>query len=73
MERLNRNIGSTECPLQHAPEVLDSVRVDFAAYILFHVIHGLMNESLDRLAVVTLCGIGIDRSSLGDLFQNLAL
>jgi hypothetical protein len=31
---LNRNIGTTKCSFQEAPEVLDSLSVNFAVHIL---------------------------------------
>lgn len=42
MERLNGNIGSAQRSLQQAPEVFDALCVDFAAHILFDVVHSFV-------------------------------
>ena len=42
MERLDRNRGSLQCPLQKAPEVLQTIRVDVALHVFDGAIDRLM-------------------------------
>lgn len=44
MKRLHRNICALQRPLEKRPEILDALRVDVAANVLIHVIHGLVNK-----------------------------
>jgi hypothetical protein len=43
VERLDADVGSFQAALQERPEILDSVRVNVAVYVLFRVIHELVN------------------------------
>src|SRR5690242_13563006 len=44
MERLDCNVGAFQSALQETPEVLDAVRMNFAANVFLNVIHGLVDE-----------------------------
>lgn len=74
MERLYRNIGTLQSPLEKRPEVFDAVRVDFAAHVLLHVVHGLVYEEMCRVyAFIANVLIGIDVSAPPNVLQNLVL
>jgi hypothetical protein len=60
MERLDADVGSFQAALQQRPEILDAIRVNIAANVLFGMIHKLMN--------VILVESGIRRQFISEYF-----
>src|SRR5580658_3122102 len=72
MERLDADISSVDTPLEWAPEILQTVRMDAAIDVFNRVIYDLMNEVLLQTAI----GherIGIERRASFDMFLNLGV
>src|ERR1039458_6122724 len=72
MVRRHGNVGSFEAPLQKAPEVLHTVSVNMALYVLDGMIHELM-QVFGIQAFIRLQGICKDFGSLFNICSDDSL
>src|SRR6185437_11053838 len=73
VERLDRNVGSAQRPLEQAPVVLKAVGVDPAIHISLQVVDHLMHESAIRESGVGNVLIGVDVRSVRDVLKHRRL
>ena len=74
MKRFHRNVSTLQRPLEKRPEVLYALRVNLSAYILLHVVHGLVDEKVGCVEVVVAdVLIGVDVRTPTNVLQNLVL
>jgi len=74
VERLDRNIGAMQRPLEASPEVLNALSVDLAVDVLFHVVDGLVSEVLELVqTVIADVLIGVDVRVESHVLEDLIL
>ena len=69
MERLNRDVGSAELPLEQTPNVFDSIRVDCAVNVMLKVIHDLV-DVLIVYGHIRRVLIGVEESAAINVAEN---
>src|ERR1022692_869619 len=72
MERFNSNVGSTQCPLEERPEVVQSLRV----HLPLDVLHCMVDDFVDKLfaeMIVPDSGISIDLTAIVNVLENFVL
>ena len=69
MEGFHVHVGSPNCPLQEAPEVLNPVGVDMAPDVCLSMVNDLVGINVVKV-FVGLQGVGEDFAPLGDLLAD---